>query len=59
MGSTITNNGENLVCEMKGEKEIPASVARSLWCHGMLMNVIYVVSRENHMWEVWVMGESI
>ena len=29
---------------MEGEKEIPASVARLLCCHGMLMDIVYVVS---------------
>ena len=29
---------------MKGEREISTSAVRSLWCHGMLMNIIYVVS---------------
>ena len=46
MGSTITNNRENLVCKMKGEREILASAARSLWCQDMLMNIVYVVSNE-------------
>ena len=31
---------------MKEEREIPASAARSLWCQGMLINVVYVVSSE-------------
>ena len=32
--------------EMKGEREITASAARSLWCQGKLMNIVYVVSSE-------------
>ena len=28
------------------EREIPASAAKSLWCQGMLMDIVYVVSRE-------------
>ena len=31
---------------MKGEREILASAARSLWCQDMLMNIVYVVSNE-------------
>ena len=33
---------------MKGEREIPASVARSLRCQGMLVGIVYVVSNEGH-----------
>ena len=33
---------------MKGERETPASVARSLLCQGMLMKITYVVSSESH-----------
>ena len=34
---------------MMGEREIPASAVRSLWCQDMLMNIVYVVSRESHL----------
>ena len=43
---------------MKGEREIPARAARSLWCQGMLMDIVYVVSSEDHFWVVWVVSES-
>ena len=33
---------------MKGEREIPAAAARSLWCPGMLMDIEYLVSSEDH-----------
>ena len=35
-------------CEMKGEREILASVTRSLLCQDMLMNIVYVVNSEGH-----------
>ena len=33
---------------MKGEREIPASTARSLWYQGMFMYIVYVVSDEGY-----------
>ena len=33
---------------MKGEREIPASTARSLWYQGMFMDIVYVVSNEGY-----------
>ena len=39
---------EKVQCEMKGEREIPASVARSLLCQGMLIDIVYVASSEDH-----------
>ena len=61
MGSIMTNNGEDLMWDdgREGEKEIPASTTISLWCHSMLLNIMYVVSRENHLWVVWVISESV
>ena len=59
MGSIITNNGEDLVSDEGREREILASAARSLWCQNMLMDVMYVMSRENRLWGVWVMCESM
>ena len=43
---------------MKGEKEIPARAAKSLWCQGMLMDIVYVVSIKDHFGVVWVVSES-
>ena len=34
---------------MKGEREIPTSAVRSLWCQNMLMDVMYVENRENRL----------
>ena len=59
MGSIITNNGEDLVWDEGREREIPASAARLLWCQDMLMDIIYIVSGENRLWEVWIMCESM
>ena len=39
MGSIITSNGESLVLD-EGEREIPASVARSLLCRGILIKIV-------------------
>ena len=39
---------EKTQCEMKGEREIPAAAARSLWCPGMLMDIVYLVSSDDH-----------
>ena len=33
---------------MKGEREIPASIVRSLRYQGMLVDIVYVVSNEGH-----------
>ena len=30
------------------ERQIPASIARSLLCQDMLMNIVYVVNSEGH-----------
>ena len=40
MDSIITNNEKNLVCDEGKEREILASTARSLWCHGMLVDIV-------------------
>ena len=44
---------------MEGEREIPASVARLLCCHGMLMKIVYTVSSESHFGSMSSERESI
>ena len=33
---------------MKGEREVPASAARSSWYQGKLKDIVYLVSSEGH-----------
>ena len=58
MGSIITSNGESLVLD-EGEREIPASVARSLLCQGLLIKIVNVVGSEGHFGSISSERESI